>query len=639
MGSTKLHLALKKLSFAVCCSMIVAFFFSGCKNDVYDPNHTEETKEANHFDFATTSSIQLNVKYKVPEGYKVLFEVFLEDPMTTTEDGQYIKRTDISPVIVRMTDGQGAYNAKENITANFGKEIYIYSADPGVPEVFKAEITDLAVHADINPESLRNQALAVASTRAIWTAPQGYYALGSWDENGYPDYLDPEGTLELSATLLNTIKKTFPEKGTCPEKYRQAIDFSINDPKGRDAEVTVRLIYGKGYAASTFGYYCYKEGATQNEINNAKKYIIFPNTNLSYPKRRIALSGGEAVKLHYIDENGTDQGTVFPNGTKIGWFLLPNAFDKYKKVSYFSMPGLNKDKRTHTAAFRMDNFVVLSFEDGADYDYNDVIFNVKSNPIEAIVTPDVPEVEPENGEEADKSVAYSITYKGILAFEDNWPNKGDYDLNDVIVKYNSLLHFNTKNEVLSAEDTFTALWSGASYKNAFAYQLNTERNNVTSELIQNPVPSNEQGLDAELSQATINVFSDALDAVGNNTKTTTIRVKNTFSTPISHETFGVPPYNPFITINGLQGASRNEVHLINHRPTDKFNTSLFYTGNDLSDPAKGIYYVTDGNYPFALHLVNAENFATTEQTTIDQSYPDFTKWVNSGGTEYKDWYK
>ena len=32
-----------------------------------------------------------------------------------------------------------------------------------------------------------------------------------------------------------------------------------------------------------------------------------------------------------------------------------------------------------------------------------------------------------------------MTYKGILAFEDNWPSKGDYDLNDVIVKYSSIL--------------------------------------------------------------------------------------------------------------------------------------------------------------------------------------------------------
>lgn len=29
-----------------------------------------------------------------------------------------------------------------------------------------------------------------------------------------------------------------------PEQYRQSIDFEINDPQGRDAEVYVRMIEG-----------------------------------------------------------------------------------------------------------------------------------------------------------------------------------------------------------------------------------------------------------------------------------------------------------------------------------------------------------------------------------------------------------
>ena len=58
-----------------------------------------------------------------------------------------------------------------------------------------------------------------------------------------------------------------------------------------------------------------------------------------------------------------------------------------------------------------------------------MMFNIWSNPIEAIA-PDVPSVDPIDPDDA--SVAYRMTYKGILAFEDNWPSKGDYDLNDVI---------------------------------------------------------------------------------------------------------------------------------------------------------------------------------------------------------------
>ena len=68
--------------------------------------------------------------------------------------------------------------------------------------------------------------------------------------------------------------------------------------------------------------------------------------------------------------------------------------------------------------------------------------------------PDVPEV-PDKGD--DSSVAYKMSYKGIVAFEDNWPSKGDYDLNDAIVKYKSELSYNTKNEVLAAEDELSLI--------------------------------------------------------------------------------------------------------------------------------------------------------------------------------------
>ena len=79
-------------------------------------NGKDDEKTPNSFDFSTTSSIQVNVKYDVPEGYKVLFEIYLENPFTIDKNGQIMKRTDLKPVIRRMTDGNGAYNGKEIIS-------------------------------------------------------------------------------------------------------------------------------------------------------------------------------------------------------------------------------------------------------------------------------------------------------------------------------------------------------------------------------------------------------------------------------------------------------------------------------------------------------------------------------------------
>ena len=615
------------------CSIMLAFLSIGCEHDVYNPNNgKDDEKTPNSFDFSTTSSIQVNVKYDVPEGYKVLFEIYLEDPFTIDKDGQIIKRTDLEPVIRRMTDGNGAYSGKEIINSDHGDEAYIYTSYIGVPTLFKTVIAGDAITADIKWDSTDDN----PQTRAEgWQAPKGYHVLGTWSSKGYPHYLDTDNKITIPGDVLTIINTTLKEGGTCPKQYRQAIDFEINDPEGRNAEVSIRIIGGTSGAASAFGYYCYRADASLSEIKKAPKCIVFPNTLMDnyYNKKASGLQGGESVKLHYIDPDGVDQGTVFPNGVKIGWFLLNDSFYGGNNKPFYSTTKLNGDGRTHTAAFRIDDFVVLSFEDWTDQDY--IQFNVWSNPIEAIINPDIPDIKPDGGNEDKK---YSLEYKGIIAFEDNWPRKGDYDLNDVIVKYQSVLNFNDANQVLSTEDTYELLWSGATFKNGFAYQLNTERSNMSTEILEAPTSFNGQGLDTDLSKATVNVFLSALDVTERNTKTATYKIKNTFKTPLSHETLGIPPYNPFIMVHDELEESRIEVHLVNYPPTEKADMALFHTEEDLSSVPTS-YYVANGNYPFAIHLSGATNFNTPETQPIDKSFEHFMDWVNSNGTDYKDWYK
>ena len=76
-------------------------------------------------------------------------------------------------------------------------------------------------------------------------------------------------------------------------------------------------------------------------------------------------------------------------------------------------------------------------------------------------------------------------------------------------------------------------------------------------------------------------------------------------------------------------------------------TSYFGTEDDLSDPSKGIYYVREGNYPFAFFLsgTTIEPFKKTilvrdnEKKPINELYPGFIEWSTSGGKNNKDWYK
>ena len=132
MKATISNLTSKMLTY-VLCSIMVAFLFAGCEHDVYNPNNGKDNQEPNTFNFSTTSTIQLNVKYDIPQGYQVLFEVYQENPFTIDKDGQTVKRTDLEPIIRRMTDENGVYNGEEVIAADHGTDAYIYTSYIGVP--------------------------------------------------------------------------------------------------------------------------------------------------------------------------------------------------------------------------------------------------------------------------------------------------------------------------------------------------------------------------------------------------------------------------------------------------------------------------------------------------------------------------
>jgi LruC domain-containing protein len=81
-------------------------------------------------------------------------------------------------------------------------------------------------------------------------------------------------------------------------------------------------------------------------------------------------------------------------------------------------------------------------------------------------------------------------------------------------------------------------------------------------------------------------------------------------------------------------------------PTAKMNTSYFGKNDDCSDPANKLYFVREGNYPFAFYLkgANIDVFKETilkrenESKPIDELFPRFLEWSTSGGTTNQDWY-
>lgn len=113
---------------------------------------------------------------------------------------------------------------------------------------------------------------------------------------------------------------------------------------------------------------------------------------------------------------------------------------------------------------------ILGAEDGVNQSYCDLLFYVDATPGSSIDDPERPSI-PDEGDKEEPKPDEDENVTGTLAFEDIWPSGGDYDMNDVIVEYERKVYFDKKNIVTKIVDEFTPVHDGATYVNAFAYQI------------------------------------------------------------------------------------------------------------------------------------------------------------------------
>ncbi|MEA3504262.1 MAG: LruC domain-containing protein [Bacteroidota bacterium] len=257
----------------------------------------------------------------------------------------------------------------------------------------------------------------------------------------------------------------------------------------------------------------------------------------------------------------------------------------------------------------------------------------------------------------DSERAFNVYYPnetdfGSIGFEDNWPGKGDYDFNDLVVDYNFKQVLNGQNELVSLTSKYKLRAIGASFENGFGFQLGCTPDKITA-VSGIDVPGTYVDLTANntengQSKATIIVFENAYDilthpggALGINTtigapyvEPELMTVEVTMATPVSTSITGMAPYNPFLIVDGERG---REVHLPNNAPTDLAETSLFGTQNDNSIPSEGRYYKTEQNLPWAIDIPS-EFAYPVEKVEIIEAYNHFVEWAESSGDDYDDWY-
>jgi len=257
---------------------------------------------------------------------------------------------------------------------------------------------------------------------------------------------------------------------------------------------------------------------------------------------------------------------------------------------------------------------------------------------------------------------YPAAGYGCLVFEDKWPEKHDYDFNDLVVGYQFKTVTNAANEVVEVFGDFELRAAGSYYRNAFGFDLPDaiealETNltvtgyNISGGL----VTLGPDGLEWGQELVTVIVFDDDEVVIpsngGNFVNTdegyayiTPVSVTVTLTPPMptwnapgeyDMDDFSIATFDPFLIIAQERG---REVHLPGAEPT--YGASLlnnYWFGHFDDNSFYGTNFVTTNNLPWVLNLPVSFSYPK-ETSQITWAYLHFVEWAESGGTLYTDWY-
>ncbi|MCF6457453.1 LruC domain-containing protein [Pseudoalteromonas sp. MMG024] len=275
----------------------------------------------------------------------------------------------------------------------------------------------------------------------------------------------------------------------------------------------------------------------------------------------------------------------------------------------------------------------------------------------------------DSGEVEDISV--SIVASGVVetatawqtaAFEDLWPQQGDYDFNDVVVKYR-IFKSQIGNQVVRLKIDGELLAVGASYHNGFAFRFaNILRNQIDEPLVRLTINGQQiakNPLEAGRNEAILIALDDT-KVIANtqsgckyfrtesgclNQQPIPFSVTLPFKNTVTDSASLISGVSPFIfAVNGFDhgpfvdsnNARAWEVHLKNHTPTEAFNTGYFDQGDDMSS-TYGNFQTANG-LPWALIIGTSWNHPK-ESTDMLLAYPEFGGFAESAGSANTNWFR
>lgn len=212
-----------------------------------------------------------------------------------------------------------------------------------------------------------------------------------------------------------------------------------------------------------------------------------------------------------------------------------------------------------------------------------------------------------SGHEPEDNTGASKTFTGIYAMEDQWPDFGDYDMNDVVVK------LEVRGEGKSLNDLSTAIINAT----------------ITA------VGADKQiALKVELDGQTIDLCDNVSQATG-----TKYNTNLNIALPQKMIILSTPKNESFFTQGNIDFyivADGKEIHLKGFKKKADIvmpegENDILSTGNDP--------YVCKDNLVWGICLVGVINWqCPNEGIDINNVYSGFSGWVTSGGINNTDWW-
>ena len=228
---------------------------------------------------------------------------------------------------------------------------------------------------------------------------------------------------------------------------------------------------------------------------------------------------------------------------------------------------------------------------------------------------------------------------GTYAFEDLWPQTGDYDFNDFVVQVQEKIVTNRSNDIQEITLNLRIMAMGGTFNNNFGITLpdpnDAAKVTVYSELNTTHETFQRDGKEVIIIKKPKQLFftNDLVNAVPGGGYISPIEIQVKVELDGSYKYPNGLDGSFFIEQNGISG---HEIHLPNVLPTGNMKKDLLGTGMDDSNPNSNKFFLTAKNLPWGLYVPTEWEYPIEGAEILD-AYLDFDDFAQ--GDSEMPWYQ